>query len=338
MNQAALPQRGQRPQAQEYIKNDPQIHEGLFYETNTEPVVDLDIPTTIFTGVERIAGASVPFTLEVPDDVLDEVPLGIVHGYGGVESAYAGFRNFVARNGKPAYTYDPPRYQHWWTNLHPDHLTHPDKLLGQAAWAATKGVMRTPNTGLSVSHVDLSGHSMGGPSSTSVAELKPDYIRTIIYNASAGLDGHDLKTMIKDRLPRFGVKEGLPAIINQEFVLHEIEEAKFALHALGYWVNNPYRALSEGIIVGNCDIRDRVKALSDLHIRTGIIACLDDELVSAEMTEKYMSESADEFVILPYGHLAPQKHPKEVGDAHLKILDAIHRSEKSNRPNLTIVE
>lgn len=194
-----------------------------------------------------------------------------------------------------------------------------------------------PNTGLSVDYVDLSGHSMGGPSSTSVAELKPDYIRTVIYNASAGLDGHDLKTMIKDRLPRFGVKEGLPSIINREFVLHEIEEAKFALNALGYWVNNPYRALSEGIIVGNCDIRDRAKALSDLQIRTGVIACLDDELVSAEMTEKYMSESVDEFVILPYGHLAPQKHPKEVGDAHLKILDAIHKPEKGRRPNLTIV-
>src|SRR5687768_11422112 len=82
-------------------------------------------PTRRLKGVAEIAGARIPYTLELPDQVNDEVPLVIANGYGAVQDAYDRLRHFVAISGKPAVSFEPPRSQSLLGGFHPLHLFHP---------------------------------------------------------------------------------------------------------------------------------------------------------------------------------------------------------------------
>lgn len=322
---------------EQWQEQSPHNFEGFFVPEDHPIREDRGIPSRLIKGVARVAGANVKYTLEIPEEITDGVPIGIAHGYGGVQDAYAAFRNSIARNGKPAYTYSPPRNQHWWVGLGPDHLTHPDKLLSQAAWVVTKQIMACKEPGIESDYVDLVGHSMGGPTSTTLAERKPDHIRSITYLASAGLDGHSIAEMVRNRLPRFGTSEGARTVLNREIILHEVEELEFVLQALGYWVKNPYRALAEGLIVGNVNIQDRVRNISAKDTKTGVIGCKYDHLISAEKSIENTEDYVDATRILPFGHLAPQRHPVETGSAVLDFIDIYKDSAKQTARRLQAV-
>src|SRR4051812_11413408 len=89
-------------------RNEHPEHRGVF---STDEEYE-EVPTRAIRGIARIAGAKIDYTHEAPlhdEDVKDQVPLIIAHGWGGSELTYAELRQEIAKRGKPAITWNSPR-------------------------------------------------------------------------------------------------------------------------------------------------------------------------------------------------------------------------------------
>lgn len=298
--------------------------EGVFLPKAHE-LEDLNIPTTKYPVEERIGGSIVRSTVEVPDKLLDPHPVVYAHGYFGFKAAYSELRHATARNGKIAVTYHPPRSQNMLTAFHSTHIISPQKLLIQAVIGAMRGTERLlEDIGTEHDKFDLSGHSMGGRSATEAAHRNDGLVRSVILNEAAGLEEHDLAMMIS-RLPKFFKKELIPAIIKKEFAHNRTGDIiKQSAH---YMLRNPYKTLLEGIIVADCDIRDRVSDLGNLGIKTAILVGQSDTLISAERTAEKSMGISDIFAhydAKEANHIWAQTHPLETALTHKQILSALH--------------
>ncbi|MGI9028222.1 MAG: alpha/beta hydrolase [Candidatus Saccharimonadales bacterium] len=299
-------------------------HDGGIYLPNPE-YKDLAIPTTVYRGQEIIGGASVKFSVEVPDEIIDTVPVVYAHGYCAKE-AYPKLRNATARNGKTAITFDTPRVQKNLAGLHRKHILSPERLLAQAVYGAMRGASRIADeTEIDTSVFDLSGHSMGGRSATLAALQHPNRVRTVILNQSAGLYDHSFGDLVQ-RIPAFGKDDLIPAMRSGELAdLYEF--GGLALNGLYYIVRNPLKTAVEGISISNSDIRPDVKRLRDIGIKTAIMIGEADNYISGKKTREESAGLADVFVIFSdpkANHLAPQKMPLMVAAAHAQVLKRLH--------------
>lgn len=328
MKQAVL--QHSRPKALEIAPSPQDQLEGVFYpEVLNED--DLNIPTTRYPGVERIGGSIVRSTIEVPDVILDPHPAVYAHGYFGFKAAYSKLRNATARNGKVAVTYHPPRTQNILASIDRKHFS-PQRLLVQAVIGAMRGTERKlEELGIEYSEFDLSGHSMGGRSATEAALLNKDKVRTVTLNEAAGLEDHDLLMMLS-RLPLFMKKELVPAIVKNEFGRERTND--IVRQSAYYMLRNPYRTLLEGIIVANCDIREKVKNLGEFGIKTAILVGQADTLISADRTIAKSQGVADiiaSYDALEANHIWPQTHSLETALTHHKILAKLHQDTSQIR-------
>lgn len=278
---------------------------------------DLGIATTVHRLTERIGGARVNITLEIPDEILDDTPTMIAHGYCGTEGAYAPFRNALARNGKVAGTYDTPRVQANFGSLNAKHFNQPTRLLSQSAWAAMRGTMKfASDQKLELKNeFDLIGHSMGAPTMTRTALKHPEHVRSVLMNEGAGFEPNNTLSLL-GRVPAFAIKE-LPSA-----------DPRIIAGSAYYVMRNLYRTASEGMAVSNCDIRESVQKLGQLGIKTAIMFGQGDSLIHAARAARFSGEGvADKFVIYSRenaDHLYLQKHPLEAAMAQLQILDTLH--------------
>lgn len=279
-------------------------------------------PTKTINGVARIAGAEVRYTYELPQQVIDEVPLLIVPGYGGVKSAYQRLRQTVAAHGKPAVSFRPPRNQSMLGGLSPAHLLQPSKLQSQASWAVMRDIEMADGPG----EFDLLAHSMGGQTAINAALHKPEHVRSIIFMASAGLDLHTLRDM-RERGTNF-LKEELFPNLGRLAMGHHPKIAPDTLH---YIFRNSRRTIQEGISVANCDIREKVKSLGGIGIKTAALQFPADRLFPLDGVVKHSSKLFDVFRVYSdpnAGHLTPQLDPVNVARANLSILEELHRSKE----------
>lgn len=300
-------------------------------------IEERDIPTRIVEGVGRIARASVPYHFEIPEEIIDPVPLVVVHGYLGTEDFYAPLRRYIARNGKPAITYESARVQELLAGLHPEHFMRPSRLLSQEVWAIIreiikneKTIKKTENPDFTTDVFDLDGHSQGGPTSTSVAQAKSDYIRSIILDASAGLEKHNLRKMVR-RLPSFTKRELLPAVASGE--MSYVTEVAVVFRALHHIYRNPARTLAEGIAVANSNVREVLPEISAQGIGTGMVGYRNDRLCPVDNALRdggHLVDIAYVFDNPEAGHLAAQLYPEEVGHTHLQIFSALNTSPQDH--------
>lgn len=288
-------------------------------------------------GIGRIARANVPYTLELPREVSDPVPMVLAHGYLGTEDFYVPLRKYLAANGKPVVTYESARVQELLAGLHPKHFLHPERLLSQEVWAIMKNLLARNDLGLKIEQFDISGHSMGGPTCAAVAERRPDEVRHVVFNAPAGIEKHNFLKML-GRLPAFHSEELIPAILKGE--LAQFTGADIALRALYHIYRNPGRTMAEGIAVGNSNIHSSLLEMSLQGTKSAILAYKADLLCPAEGIFRDGSHRVDQNILfdLPRaGHLAPQIYPEFVGRVHLQILKALEdrpRKPKSSAPPL----
>lgn len=309
------------------IENELHLPSGGVFLTDPNLYEDLNIPTRIEHGIEKIGGAAVELTVEIPEEILDPHPLLFAHGYCGPQEAYAKVRKATARNGKIGITYGTPRTQENYASLHPTHLGNPTRLLAQAAWAAMRGSRKmSDKVGIDLSQVryDLSGHSMGGGSAVRVAKRHKDLVRSVILNESAGLEPHNTIMML-GRLGGFARNE-----------LKESRDAALLLKSILHVMRNPVKLVAEGIAVSNCDIRKDVSQLGNMGIKTAAIFGLGDSLISAEKSFAHSDDIPDFFALYDdprAHHLWPQTNPFEVAMAHKQMLERMH-SSKSTKPHL----
>ncbi len=294
---------------------------------------DLAIPSEAFQAIseEKRGGAVTRFTVQIPETILDPVPLLIVHGYCGPEVIYEKFREAVAANGKPAITYRPTRTQDMSAAFSRQHRLHPERLLTQTALGALYGSAKLlKKKGHAPDAYDISGHSMGGRGATKVAHLHPEFVRTVILNEAAGLDGHSFTDFLSQRFPAFVAKELTPALLNSQFAYRS--SRKIVMQGAEYILKNPYKTVSEALTAGGCDIKEDVSLLGKLGVASSILVAESDTMISAAGTARKSGHASDLFAV--YGdpkanHLYPFTHPLETALTHLQIIEALHINARS---------
>jgi hypothetical protein len=297
-------------------------------------VHDLQIPTRELYGTELIGRGAVRYTLEIPEQVIDPVPMGIINGYMGIESAYEQLRHYIASNGKPAFTVQPHRTQAGFASLHRKHIATPHRLLSQGVWGSMRNIQnRNDVDAIDTDQFDLSGHSMGGFVSAYLAthEDKHEHIRSVIFNASAGLEPHTVLEFLKYRIPRFLARELRPAIQNG---LLNVDDGNAIKEEIEYIFRHPLRTLGEGLSVGSCNIQKRVILMGELGIKTAMLGYPADEMTPIDKALEHSGHLVDLAKVFPYtkaGHLAPQCYPEEVGAIHFEILDELHGKPNPNK-------
>lgn len=286
--------------------------------SSTEEGVVCGESTLCFKGVANLFGEELPYTLEVPENVIDEVPLVIIKGYCGIPPAYKPLRRWTARYGKPAITYRTPRAQPWQREFHPLHALHPDRLHSQAAGAVIKDV----HGRYGFDNFDGFLHSMGGWTGTGTAEHMPERFRTLVFAGSVGLNGHTLGSLGR-RLPSYLWRDLLPSIGNVQLE----RDTRAFLHVLDYIFRNPLRTAREALGVSQCDIRERVRILGSLGIKTAGLQFGADGFFYPHEVASHAENVFDVFRVIEdrwATHEAPQTHPKEVAETTLSIIDELH--------------
>jgi hypothetical protein len=310
------------PELRPARKNEHLPHGGVFVP-DLSLYEDLDIPTQTFQGCREIGAGAVRLTAEVPEEILDPVPALLFHGYCGSEKAYERLRNVIARNGKVAITYETPRVQSGFASLHPRHLGKPARLLSQAPWIVMKKGLEDPSE---VADIDLTecqydtySHSMGGPTSVALALLHPERFRSLYLDQSAGLEPHNTPMMIA-RLGNFSNHE-----------LRKIHDPALLTHSLRLMARNPFKLAAEGIMVSNCNIRERLREIGELGIKTATVFGRNDSLISAHKSIEHsghIPDLAGVHLDPRAHHLWPQTNPFDVAMAFQQVIGALNATEE----------
>ncbi len=289
----------------------------------------------VFMSTEKIRSAAfiaktcVPYTLEIPDQVLDPTPLVIINGYAGKKFGYDRLRSQVARLGKPAISLNPPRSQGLVASLDPNGFIHPEELQSQAVWGVMRDVQKQHDHDkrIDIAEFDLAGHSMGGFVATALARHKPESVKSITYVESVGLEDHSLAEF-RPRAVLFFLNELIPALVNNDI---QIDKGK--LHAikseLHYIFHNPLRTIAEGVAVANCNIREDVRYLKQTHgIGTALVLGSNDELIPPDETIRLSSHLFDYQHIIEGGHLLPITQPEIVAASIFELIDRMNNARE----------
>lgn len=306
------------------------VGEVLHGESNVGPQmaeqVFADHPQTIETerthGFTRIAGVAVEYTYEAPaskKDVTDPVPVLLVPGYGGTESAYWKLRHQITQHGKPAISYQPPRTKGWLQDLHPANSLRPHRLTSQAAYAVVKDVIDS----FGHESVDLSGHSMGGKTISDLALHRPELIRSLLYNASVGLDQHTVLQMLGRALICLRRDIGPEA----RHLLQESEN-RLAAEITHYVLRNPVRTAGEALVAASCNLERSIQTIRSHGIKTGAIQYHTDAFFPLPA---FLNASQHLFDVVhvyrdPHSnHLQPQRDPAGVAKATVEVLHQLNQ-------------
>lgn len=262
----------------------------------------------------KIGGAVVPYTVEYPDNPIDDVPVLVAAGFYGIEPGYRDLRESIANQGKVAITYRRGVRQGL-DFFNPKHFLKPYRLTQQSPYAIMRDLR---NTG-EFEQFDVVGHSMGGTTAVDIARHHPEYFRSIVLLGSAGLSGHGLGSLAK-RTPFFVTNEVFSAI--PQLVSKFSKED--ALHALEYAGSNPIRVASEAIHVARHDIREDFEKLRIANIKTAILAFKEDGFFPIEQVRQHSSDLPDDYQEIPGKHINPQINPEDVTKYILNTLSIIN--------------
>ncbi len=272
-----------------------------------------EINTRLVHGKVHVAGVEVPFTIEQPKHVVDPVVMTYVNGYCASKPAYRNIRTAFAQNGKPSLTMQPVRAK---LLIHPQYYVTPESV----HTAAITAVLDAANDRLiDTTLCDVSGHSMGGFIATDLL-LHSDIerFRTLTLVGSAGLDAHTLRTMLW-RLPKFLTKELIPSLPD----LYNQHPKSFLHNELRHIGVNPFFTVAEGLRAAQCDIRERVRYIGSLGVKTAALQFNKDEFFPEQgvrSRSQYLFNHYEVYEDPRANHLAPQRDPEGVAKAQIRII------------------
>jgi pimeloyl-ACP methyl ester carboxylesterase len=271
----------------------------------------LDNPHESVIGTAEIAGTTVEYLLEVPENPVSETVNVLVYGFAGSEPAYRGLAHAISDDGYITLRCRLPRNQSLPATMHPKHLFKPTAISSKSVLGAIK---KLPEHGLP-KKANLFGHSLGGWVATELAIHKPDVVDNLVLLSSAGLIEHSPSYFVP-KLPRFIGKTAID-IIKQKPFSTSLTDVK---DALGHIMINPVLTAREAIAVAHCDIRKRLDLLNP-NVHLAILQLEEDEFFDSVEVASEVAGKTDNFRIIPdLGHSAPVTHPKETAQAYIKLL------------------
>jgi pimeloyl-ACP methyl ester carboxylesterase len=259
----------------------------------------------------KIGGASVRFTHLVPSHQTDEVPIGIVNGYCGTESAYKQLAVELSLLGREVFYIRPPRTQTPFMAMRFDHLTDVLKIQSQATW----GAMRAIRSYTDHEQFDLYCHSMGVPIGLKAALHKPEHVRSVVLAAGAGLNGENTFWGMAHKsvnVARKDVRSG------RKGLTQHVHPAVILADTVHHVMRRPDRTVREGFTVARIDARPYVRELRKTAVNIGAILFEEDgyfpvEEVLTACSAPTPSGTLFDLVRITPGatHIYTQDHPAE---------------------------
>ncbi|CAN5170728.1 hypothetical protein BH09PAT3_BH09PAT3_0670 [soil metagenome] len=280
-------------------------------ETGTEPFTQLSLRNI------HHAGMQLEYTREQQETEVQAYNIW-VPGFFGIHCAYANLRHASAVLDPTVgdISMQAPRKRDL---IHSD--LRPSEMLPKAVWGVMKDVML--ETG--VERFNLIGHSMGGAAvvntATFIVEQKdPRFIKSVAMNASAGVTGHNILSLV----PAVGLMFTQEIARKRALLTHHVggEKLATARHELFEYARHPQTVL-EMIGVSHCNILGKVEKLSEDGVVTIGLFFPKDPLFKAHKAEKNLQDRVTAFSILEdpadAGHVASLLYPTEVAAENLRL-------------------
>lgn len=274
-----------------------------------------DNDVAVLRARTKIAGARIRFTHLIPSIQTDEVPVGIVNGFCGTESAYKQLAVELALQGREVFYIRPPRTQTPFMAMRPDHIRDVLKLQSQATWSVMRAIRSYTGHDL----YDLYGHSMGVPITTKTALHKPNNVRSIVLAGGAGQNGQNsFRGMVRKSIDvaRNDVVRG------HKDIIRHVHPGVMALDTAHHVLRRPDRTVREGFTVARIDDRPTLRKLKDMPVRVGAILFEQDGYFKPDEVLAVSGHLFDAIQVTPEAtHIYPQDHPEEHGsDVHGMLL------------------
>jgi hypothetical protein len=282
----------------------------LFYPILENPLETraTHIEGTIAGGTAKVFG-----TLEEPLDTKasENLPtIVIFHGLFGVESAYDGLRNELAKRGYPTLTTTPFRGEGRFPALNPKNTISPVR----SASRAVLGLIREVQFLTGREEYEALTHSNGTqPGLDLASHERLNVIRNVVIMAGNGLEKASLLQMAS-RVPKFGSKD-LPL---QKYCF----DPKFVKQEARYALTDGFLTVTDILSAGSCKNIKRTDKVRAIEKKVGFIAFEEDDLIKAAAIRR----QASHFDVLHIfrnpsaRHRAPQDYPSDVAEAYLETL------------------
>lgn len=277
--------------------------------------VNSPVPTMVHQPMfAHIGGAKVRFTAEEPamqEDRKNDTAVVIAHGIVGEEIVYEDLRHALATRGYRVISYEPARSAGL-RGYHPQHLLHPEKLLGQAAY----GVILEAQESLGYERFTIAGHSMGGLTIKTLLEhlgdTAPEMLDALLYIDAVGFN---TESLVK-RARRFVAMLALQAPPYAVQAMHKspCRAAKIAASEVRYFARKPSRFIGELLAAQGCQNAESVLRARTLNIRTGGIALTRSGIFPPDAVARESADLFDIFRMYRGNHLAPQNDPEGMAE------------------------
>jgi pimeloyl-ACP methyl ester carboxylesterase len=274
-------------------------------------------PAGTYQGEIAVAGTTSAFTVEVPENPVDQTVNVIIYGFAGCDAVYRGLAKAMTHEQNLiTMTCHLARFQHPKAALHPSHLTKPTALTSKIVRASIGAL---PDLGLS-DHVNLFGHSMGGWIGTELAVHKPHLVDKLTLFGSAGLIDHS-PLNLAPAIPKLLGRIAYDLSSRRPDAVRPVN----AYETLKHVASNPLLTISEALTVSVCDVRETLQSIDGPAL--AILHPTDDEFFDSQKV------SAEAAKITPYvklleglGHGVPITHPSEVAEAYADMLTTMNQS------------
>jgi pimeloyl-ACP methyl ester carboxylesterase len=320
-----------------------EVGEPTWRQNQSEPfenvieISELLQPSTIETsshpGNRRVGGATVHFTVEHPADnskLESDTAFIIAHGICGIEDAYTDLRGALAESGYRAVTYKPPRSVGIRKGMHPAHLWHPEKLLGQAVYGAMRGAQEQ----FGYKKFVVVSHSLGGLTAKSLIdhhdEDLPELVDGLVLMDTVALHPHSWKETGVDFVKMVGAQIGSYVKMRaaQDSPVTLVQAAAAEAH---YLFREPTRVWREGIKAKNTSHIEMGKTLErarDLGISVGYLGMERSVVFSDEKVLWYSGHHFDEHRSGDWDHLGPMVDPEGTTSAVIDITNGFVARQK----------
>lgn len=255
-------------------------------------------------------GGRATFAARIPEHATTNVWKLLVGGYTAPGWAYEPEADAFAQLGVPTVTVNVNRGMVALDLLTPWNMLNAERYEQEAYSRVMDEVQQVHGDDLLFAE---DGHSMGGRTALGLAEQQPERIVGLKLVSAAGLESHNLKMMVAERLPDF-VRGEFMARFD---ILCEVFDNDVALILDYLWQNgsNLVRTIVKGISIGGADIRGRVKLMHGHEAKVSILDVASDDLIPNKDVAREMGVHVDHAGVHPntaIGHLGPQTHAYEM--------------------------
>lgn len=270
--------------------------------------------------VESPVGRSSVYSVS-PLEPKTDIPVVIAAGWSGSPKTYFPSQTVLASRGRTSFVFDHPR-RGGEVKLNSPY----PEAESRKAYTLLEVIKSTDKA-----KVDVLAHSEGAIYTAIAASLKPEKFRNIVFVAPAGMIGKDTIVQLLKRSYRKSVRHKAQATAERTTAVRFKNVQK---DSVSYFLQNPQRAIDEGIAISKSDISGMLTHLHSKGIGIVIIQHAEDEAFPLERIQKKAKTTQFNGILSVTGlHDDVYMHPEKYTAAAEEMLTALENKHNQFSSN-----